>query len=65
MAAGSQLYDLVPVVMINLRVDDLDGVLDRFIEGLTVDPKRESYHFGKFSWCIDQSVEFWQPVTAG
>ena len=30
--------------MINLQVDDLDGVLDRLIdEGVTVDRKRESY----------------------
>ena len=55
--------------MINLQVDDLDGVLDRLIdEGVTVDPKRESYDFGKFGWCIDPEgnrVELWQPVTAG
>jgi hypothetical protein len=30
--------------MINLQVDDLDGVLDRLTdEGVTVDPKREGY----------------------
>ena len=29
--------------MINLQVDDLDGLLDRLIaEGVTVDPKRDS-----------------------
>ena len=40
--------------MINLQVDDLDGVLDRLIgEGVTVDPKRESYDFGKFGWITD------------
>jgi hypothetical protein len=34
--------------MINLQLDDLDGVVDRLIdEGVTVDPKRESYDFGK------------------
>jgi len=56
-------------VMINLEVDDLDAMLDRLIdEGVTVDPKRESYDFGKFGWCIDPEgnrVELWQPVTAG
>ena len=55
--------------MINLQVDDLDGVLDRLIEeGVTVDPKRESYDFGKFGWVIDPEgnrVELWQPVAAG
>jgi predicted enzyme related to lactoylglutathione lyase len=53
--------------MINLQVDDLDGVLDRLIdEGVTVDPKRESYDFGKFGWITDPAgnrVELWQPVT--
>jgi hypothetical protein len=44
--------------VINLQVDDLDGVLDRFTEeGVTVDPKRESHEFGKF-------VELWQPVES-
>jgi predicted enzyme related to lactoylglutathione lyase len=53
--------------MINLHVDDLDGVLDRLIdEGVTVDPKRESYDFGKFGWITDPEgnrVELWQPVA--
>lgn len=55
--------------MINLQVDDLDGVLDRLIEeGVTVDPKRESYDFGRFGWLTDPEgnrVELWQPVAAG
>jgi predicted enzyme related to lactoylglutathione lyase len=53
--------------MINLQVDDLDGVLDRLIaEGVTVDPKRDSYDFGKFGWFTDlegNRVELWQPVA--
>lgn len=53
-------------VMINLQVDDLDGVLDRLIaEGVTVDPKRDSYDFGKFGWVTDlegNRVELWQPL---
>ena len=52
--------------MINLQVDDLDGVLDRLIaEGVTVDPKRDSYDFGKFGWFTDPAgnrVELWQPA---
>lgn len=55
--------------MINLQVDDLDKVLDRLIdEGVSVDPKRESYDFGRFGWFIDPEgnrVELWQPVAAG
>ncbi len=57
----------VQKAMLNLQVDDLDGVLDRLIaEGVTVDPKRESYDFGKFGWITDPEgnrVELWQPVA--
>ena len=55
--------------MINLQVDDLDGVLDRLIAaGVTVDPKRESYDFGRFGWFTDPEgnrVELWQPLAVG
>ena len=54
-------------VMINFQVDDLDGVLDRLIaEGVTVDPKRDSYDFGKFGWVTDPEgnrIELWQPAA--
>jgi hypothetical protein len=47
-------------------VDDLDGLLDRLIEeGVTVDPDRQTYDFGKFGWVTDlegNRVEIWQPV---
>ncbi len=53
--------------MINLEVDDLDALLDRLVEeGVAVDPKRESYDFGKFAWITDPEgnrIELWQPVT--
>jgi len=52
--------------MINLQVDNLDGVLDRLIaDGVTVDPNRETYDFGKFGWFTDPEgnrVELWQPI---
>ena len=52
--------------MMNLQVDDLDGLLDRLIsEGVTVDPKRDSYDFGKFGWITDPAgnrIELWQPL---
>jgi predicted enzyme related to lactoylglutathione lyase len=64
-----QYFPAAQKAMINLQVDDLDGVLDRLIdEGVTVDPKRESYDFGKFGWLTDPEgnrVELWQPVAAG
>jgi predicted enzyme related to lactoylglutathione lyase len=54
--------------MLNLLVDDLDGLLDRLTrEGVTVDPKRESYDFGKFGWISDPEgnrVELWEPAAA-
>ena len=62
-------FHLTQKAMINLQVDDLDGVLDRLAdEGVTVDPKRESYDFGRFGWFTDPEgnrVELWQPVTKG
>jgi len=52
--------------MLNLQVDDLDALLDRLIaEGVTVDPKRDAYDFGKFGWLTDPEgnrIELWQPI---
>ena len=52
--------------MLNLQVDDLDGLLDRLTAaGVAVDPKRDSYDFGKFGWLTDPEgnrVELWQPL---
>jgi predicted enzyme related to lactoylglutathione lyase len=51
--------------MINLQVDNLDGMLDRLAaEGVEVDPQRDSYDFGRFGWFTDPEgnrVELWQP----
>ena len=64
----NKYFPLVQKTMINLQVDDLDGVLDRLTaEGVAVDPKRESYDFGKFGWFTDPEgnrVELWQPAAA-
>ena len=64
---GNAYFPVMQKAMINLQVDDLDQVLDRLIaEGVTVDPKRESYDFGKFGWITDPEgnrVELWQPVA--
>jgi predicted enzyme related to lactoylglutathione lyase len=53
--------------MLNLQVDDLDGLLDRLIAaGVAVDPKRDGYDFGKFGWLTDPEgnrVEVWQPIA--
>jgi predicted enzyme related to lactoylglutathione lyase len=53
--------------MLNFQVDDLDALLDALIAaGVSVDPKRDSYDFGRFGWFTDPEgnrVELWQPVT--
>jgi predicted enzyme related to lactoylglutathione lyase len=53
--------------MLNFQVDDLDGILDKLAaDGVSVDPKREQYDYGRFGWFTDPQgnrVELWQPVT--
>jgi predicted enzyme related to lactoylglutathione lyase len=53
--------------MINYRVDDLDGLLEKLAAaGVTIDPKREEADFGKFAWITDPDgnrVELWQPMV--
>jgi len=60
-AAGPQ------TVMIDYRVDDLDGLLEKLrAAGVTIDPKREDASFGKFAWIVDPDgnrVELWQPLV--
>ena len=50
--------------MLNLRVDDLDAVLEKLkAAGVEVDPKREDYDYGRFAWFKDlegNRVELWQ-----
>jgi predicted enzyme related to lactoylglutathione lyase len=51
--------------MLNLRVDDLDAVLEKLrAGGVDIDPKRENYDYGRFAWFNDlegNRVELWQP----
>lgn len=51
--------------MINLRVDDLDGVLaSARAHGALVDPRVEQLPFGRFGWitdCDGNRVELWEP----
>jgi predicted enzyme related to lactoylglutathione lyase len=53
--------------MLNLQVDDLDTLLDALIAaGVNVDPKRDTYDFGKFGWLTDPAgnrIELWQPIN--
>lgn len=51
--------------MVNLRVDDLDGVLAR-LDGLGVaHDAPEDSEYGRFAWVVDpegRRVELWQPA---
>jgi predicted enzyme related to lactoylglutathione lyase len=52
--------------MVNLRVDDLDVVLEKLnAAGVEIDPNRENYDYGRFAWFQDPEgnrVELWQPL---
>jgi predicted enzyme related to lactoylglutathione lyase len=51
--------------MLNYRVDDLDAVLEALgAEGVPIDPHREDYDYGRFTWISDPEgnrIELWQP----
>jgi predicted enzyme related to lactoylglutathione lyase len=51
--------------MLNLRVDDLDAVLEKLrAAAVDIDPKREDYDYGPFAWFNGPEgnrVELWQP----
>jgi len=55
--------------MVNYRVDDLDALLEVLkAEGVEIDPKRESFEYGKFAWIIDPEgnrIELWEPPKSG
>ena len=55
--------------MLNYRVDDLDALLKTLAaEGVSIDPKREEYDYGKFAWITDPEgnrIELWEPTTKG
>lgn len=52
--------------MINLIVDDLDGMLDRIArEGVTQVEPMQSFEYGRFAWIMDpdgRKIELWEPV---
>lgn len=53
-------------VMVNFRVDDIDGLLAKLAEaGVRIDPERGDYDYGRFAWFWDPEgnrVELWQPT---
>ena len=52
-------------LMLNYRVDDLDGLLEALkAEGVRIDPKREDADYGRFAWIFDpegNKIELWEP----
>jgi len=55
--------------MINLRVDDLHGMLNQLREaGIDVDDRVEDSEYGKFGWFLDPEgtrIELWEPPATG
>jgi catechol 2,3-dioxygenase-like lactoylglutathione lyase family enzyme len=53
-------------VMVNFRVDDLDGLLAQLrAKGVTVLDRREESADGKFGYCVDPDgtlLELWEPT---
>ncbi len=51
--------------MINLRIDNLDEMLAQLqAAGVSIDPKREDYPYGRFAWIVDPEgnrVELGEP----
>jgi len=64
----STYFPLSQPAMLNFQVDDLDAVLDKLTAaGVAVDPKRETYDYGRFGWFTDPEgnrVELWQPAAS-
>lgn len=52
--------------MVNYRVDDLDALLTQLAAaGVSIDPKRDDYPYGRFAWVTDPEgnrLELWQPL---
>ena len=59
--------DGTQAVMVNYRVDDLEGLLQKLTEAdANLQPKREDYSYGRFAWITDPEgnrIELWQPLA--
>jgi len=71
-SAFSEDADYFPAdqaVMINYRVDDLDGLLTKLdAAGVWIDPNRMDEVYGKFAWIRDldgRRIELWEPKAPG
>lgn len=65
---SSEYFPSAQAAMLNFQVDDLDGILDSLsLAGVSVDPKRTEYEYGRFGWFTDPEgnrVELWQPTES-
>jgi predicted enzyme related to lactoylglutathione lyase len=63
---SSKYFPVSQPAMRNFQVDDLNGVLEKLsAAGVSVDAKREEYHYGRFGWFSEpegNKVELWQPA---
>ena len=63
---SSDYFPTTQPAMLNFQVDNLDALLDKLsAAGISVDPKRETYDYGRFGWFTDPEgnrVELWQPT---
>jgi predicted enzyme related to lactoylglutathione lyase len=54
--------------MINYCVENLDALLEELKkEGVTIDPRREDYDYGRFAWIMDPDgnrIELWEPRSS-
>jgi predicted enzyme related to lactoylglutathione lyase len=64
---SASYFPVTQPAMLNFQVDDLDGILDKLsAAGVSVDPKREQYEYGRFGWFTDPEgnrVELWEPFA--
>jgi predicted enzyme related to lactoylglutathione lyase len=62
---SSDYFPVRQPAMLNLQVDDLDGVVEKLrAAGADVDAKVEDTEYGRFGWFADPEgnrVELWQP----
>lgn len=61
----SDYFDPKQQFMLNLRVQDLDGLLKKLeASGVRIDPKRQDEDYGRFAWVYDpegNKIELWEP----
>ena len=61
----SDYFDSKQQFMLNLRVQDIDGLLKKLeAGGVRIDPKRQDEGYGRFAWLYDpegNKIELWEP----